>query len=201
MPFRLVCPGLGDCYPCGPFLSTDHSLGMTPCSLTLVCPGLGDCCHPQALLEHRPPQGQDSPSLRAGVPTALGTAAPRMPSLSTDQRLGTTPCPLRLLCPGLGDCCHHRPCLSTDHHKGRTPRPPGLVCPRPWGLLPLEALPKHRPPPRQDSRSPRSVCPGLWDCYRPRALLEHRPPPWHDSPSLEAGVPAPFGLLPPTGPP
>ena len=91
--------------PRRPSLSTDHRLGRTPCPPRLVCSGLGSCYPPQALLEHRPPPGQDSPSPQAGVPRPLSTASPRRPS------------------------------LSTDHHLDRTPRPPGLVCPGCWKLL------------------------------------------------------------------
>ena len=80
------------------------------------------------------------------VPGPLGTAAPRGPSLSTDQRLSRTPRPARMVCPGLGAVAPRRPSLSTDQRVGTAARPPGLCA---WAIgncCPPQALLEHRHP-------------------------------------------------------
>ena len=80
--------------PYKPSMSTDRDLGRTPRPPRLVSPGRFGKCRPlRAVHEHRPPPGQDPPSSRAGEPGPLGTAATRTSFMSTDQRLGRTPCP------------------------------------------------------------------------------------------------------------
>ena len=93
---------------------------------------------PQALLEHQPPTGWDSPSPQAREPGPLGAAIPRSLSLSTKRGLGRTPRPLKLVSPGR------------------------------WELLPLQALLERRPPTRWDSPSPRAGEPGPLGTTTPR---------------------------------
>ena len=94
-------PGaLGTATPHRPSLSTDRRLGTTPRPLRMGKPGLWELLSPQALCEHRPPPGQDSPSPLNGESGPLGTATPRRPSLSTDHCLVRHPRPLRLVRPG-----------------------------------------------------------------------------------------------------
>ena len=97
---RVGVPGpLGTGTPCKPFLSVDHRLDKTPRTPNWRAPTVGKCCPPHPLLEHRPAPRQDSPIPLVGVHGPKGAATPCTPSLSTDHRMGRTPCSLRVVCP------------------------------------------------------------------------------------------------------
>ena len=160
-----------DYRPCRHPPGTGRRLGKTLCPPTWKARADGNYHPLQALREHRPPPGQDSPSPQAAVPGPFGAAVPCKPSWSTDHRLGRTPRPPKLPCPGRSEL------LSPAS-------PPGAPTTA-WAGLPV--------PPGWCARAVGSCCPL-------QALLEHRPPPWQDSPPPQAGAPGPLGPAAPRRP-
>ena len=181
-PPRPVCPGLGDCSPlAGPSGRTNHRLCRIACPPKLVCPDLDDYQPPRRPFgTHRPPPRQDPLSPQTGVP-ATWRPWRKQPPLArplgrTDHRLGRTPCPPQLVCPGLGDCIPPSQALpdATTTAWTETPVPPG------WCARALEAAAPlcmpfrtHGPPLGQDPLSPQAGVPGHW---RLQPLIG---PSWH----------------------
>ena len=166
----------GATVPSRPSSSTHHRLGGAPAPPWLVCPGRSEIPHPpQALLEHRPPPGQDSPSPLASVPGPRGAVVPSTPSLSTDHRLGGAPRFYRLVCPGHWEVLPPKgPPRAPTTASAALPVPPRSCTRTFWGLLSSpQALFNHRPPPRRTSPSPGLVS---LDFPRATAPLKHNPP-------------------------